>query len=170
MRYHLRTLLILLAIGLVLSAVMYWVAMHGNEAATLFDGFGAAFAIIVGILMIGFGVLMAGHALRQIASWPKVNAVVLRYWITRSEGKPEGQRFYHPVLRFKTIDGRDVTSISPSGHWRKTWRTGDHLLVRYNPEKPQWTEMDTLWNLWGIPLLSIGIPVGVAIIELWRRW
>jgi hypothetical protein len=144
--------------------------MHGNDVAPLFDWFSVAVATSVGILLIGFGVCLAGYALRQIMYWPKVKAVVLRYWITRSEGKPEGQRFYHPVLRFKTVDGRDVTSISSSGHWCKTWQNGDTLLVRYNPEKPQWTEIDTLWNLWGGPLLAIGIPVGIAIIELWRRW
>lgn len=172
MGYDLRTLLILLAFGLTMAAVIFWVNTHGDDAATLLDWFSAAVATSVGIFLIGVGVLLAGHALRQIAYWPKVSAVVLRYWITRSENKPNGQRFYHPVVRFKTVDGRDVTSIAPSGHWCKTWQNGDQLLVRYNPEQPRLVEIDTLWNLWGVPLLFIGLPVGIAIIELWvwRRW
>lgn len=169
MRYRLRTLLIALALGPLLLAALFWLATHGNEAVTLFDSFGTAVATGVGVSLIGVGVWQIFHALRQIRSWPKVDAVVLRYWITRSEGKADGQRFYHPVLRFKTVDGHDVTAISPSGHWRRTWKSGDRLFVRYNPEKPIWTEIASIWNLWGIPLLYIGLPVGIAMLEWWRR-
>ncbi|HEY2412542.1 MAG TPA: DUF3592 domain-containing protein [Pirellulaceae bacterium] len=170
MRYRLRTLLIVMAIGPPVLAVLFLLATQGNEALTLFDWFGVVVATGVGVSLVGVGVWHVFHAVRQIKSWPKVNAVVLRYWITRSEDKPDSQRFYHPVLRFKTIEGHDVTSISPSGYWRKTWQKGDCLFVRYNPQKPRWTEIASVWNLWGVPLVMIGLPVGIAMLELWRRW
>ena len=167
MRYSLRTLLILLALGSVALVLAAWLAMSREEAL---DWLGGIIATGVGTLLVGIGVWSLIHAVRQIMYWPKTTAVVLRYWVTRSENEPDGQRFYHPVLKFKTSDDQNLIAISPSGYWRKTWSTGSVVAVRYNPENPRWTEIASLWNLWAIPLTFIGLPAAMAFIHLWFRW
>jgi hypothetical protein len=88
------------------------------------------------------------HAFRQLIFWPKVPARIMRYWITRSDG----QRFYHPVVIFETVDGRSATAISPWGSWRKPWPIGHTVSIRYCPDNQRWIEINCIANMWGIPI------------------
>ena len=99
------------------------------------------------------------HSVRQIIRWPKAEARVLRYWIRRSEGKSDGQRFYFPVLKFQTNDDRIVTTISTHGSWRRPWPIGTNLPVRYDPKNPKWVEIASFASQWGLSLTLICIFV-----------
>ena len=63
-----------------------------------FAAFGAIAATIVGAVMLAVGVWSGFHAVKVTFWWPKASARIVRCWITRSEDKRSGQRFFHPVV------------------------------------------------------------------------
>jgi hypothetical protein len=118
------------------------------------------------LLLASASVVLAGlrcwsvcHAVWQIRKWPKVPAKLVRYWIIRSDG----QRHFRAVLRFTTIDGRVMMTISPHGHWRKRWPIGTVLNVRYHPQKPRWAEVCCLVDIWGLPLVLFALALWSAL-------
>lgn len=133
-----------------------FLAMLGRSGLIIF---GAATFVLAGV-----GCLGVWHAVRQIFQWPKASAEVVRYWIVRREGEPNGQRFFRAVLRFTTIDGRVVTTISTHGHWRKRWAIGTVLKVRYDPRNPRWAEICCFADVWGISLVAFALALGSAFI------
>jgi hypothetical protein len=115
--------------------------------------FEAVVTTIVGAVMVGVGGWQAYHAVW----WPKTSARIVRYWTTGRKDEPGGQRFYHPVVKFETADGRAVVAISSWGSWRRPWPVGRLVSVHYNPTNPRWVEIRCFANLWGIPLTLLGL-------------
>jgi len=125
----------------------------------LLTAFIAIFTAIVGVAMVGVGTWSAYHAVRVTFWWANASARIVRYWITRSEDKPDGQRFFHPVVTFETSDGRVVVAISSWGSWRRPWQVGRIVSVHYNPTNPRWAEIRCFANVWGMPLTFLGLTV-----------
>ena len=130
----------------------------------LLTAFTVIVATIVGVVMVGVGGWAAYHAVRLTFWWPKTSARIVRYWITRSEDKPDGQRFYHPVVKFETADGRAVVAISSWGSWRRPWPVGRLVSVHYNPTNPRWAEIRCFANVWGIPLTLLGLTAIIGLL------
>jgi hypothetical protein len=128
-----------------------------------------ALTLVIGGMMTAVGFWSLYHAIRQILVWPKTKAVVLRYCIRRSENKPSGQPFYHPVLRFDTQDARSITTISSWGSWRRVWPQGATIVIRYNPTNPKWAEIATFVNIWVMPLTFLILGMGPLLALLWPR-
>jgi hypothetical protein len=130
---------------------------------------------VIAVAVFGMAALAVGgwavfHAVRQTFWWPKASARILRYWITRSSDEPEGQRFFHPVVRFETEDGRSVTTISSWGSWRRPWPIGHIVSVHYDPINPRRAEVTCIANVWGIPLTVMGLLAILALIMALRRY
>ena len=121
---------------------------------------------IVGAAMLAVGGWSTFHAVRLTFWWPKASAQVVRYWITRSEDRSDGQRFFHPVIRFETADGRAVTTISSWGWWRRPWPVGHTVSVHYNPTNPWRAEIRCFANMWQMPLTFVGLAVVLGLV-LW---
>ena len=132
----------------------------------LFAAFAAIVATIVGAVMLAVGVWSGYHAVKMTFWWPKASARIVRYWITRSEDKPDGQRFFHPVVKFETADGRPVVAISSWGSWRRPWPVGCIVSVHYNPTNPRWAEIRCFANLWQMPLIFVGFTALLGLV-LW---
>jgi len=124
------------------------------------------FTSIVGVAMAGVGGWSAYKAVRFTFWWRKTPARIVRYWITRSEGKRDGQRFFHPVVTFATADGRAVVAISPWGSWRRPWPVGHVVPVHYNPTNPCRAEIHCFANTWGMPLTFLGLAAIIGLL-LW---
>jgi hypothetical protein len=127
---------------------------------------GAMLASIVGAAMLAVGGWSIYHAVRVAFWWPRVSARVVRYWITRSEDRPDGQRFFHPVVRFVTADGRAVITISSWGSWRRPWPVGQVVSVHYNRTNPRCAEIRCFANVWQMPLTFVGLAVVLGLV-LW---
>jgi len=132
----------------------------------LLTAFRAIVTTIVGVVIVGVGGWSAYHAVRLTFRWPKTSARIVRYWITRSEDKPNGQRFFHPVVKFQTADGRVVVAISSWGSWRRPWPVGRIVSVHYNPANPRWAEICCFANVWGMPLTFVGL-IGIFGLLMW---
>lgn len=104
------------------------------------------------------------HSVRVVTCWTQVPAQLVRYWIVRSEGKPDGQRFFRVVFRFTTCGGRLITTISTFGTWRKRWPVGTVVPVRYNPNNPRLIEAASFADMWGIPLTCLALLLMVFFV------
>ena len=132
----------------------------------LFAVFGAIVATIVGAIMLAVGVWSGIRAVKVTFWWPRASARIVRYWITRSEEKPNGQRFFHPVVVFETADGRPVVAISAWGSWRRPWPVGRTVPVHYSPTNPRQVEIHCFVNLWQMPLTFVGLTAVLGLL-LW---
>ncbi len=116
--------------------------------------FVVAFTFIAGLL-----IFFVGYETWKWRRWPKVSAIVLRYQITHgSEG-----RYYAPVVQFETVDGNKVVTVSTWSGWRRPWRRGDSIFIRYNPSQPRWCEPVCFNAVWGPTLTGIGLLLGFGI-------
>lgn len=122
----------------------------------------------VALVLASLSMWFAIRTVRQLFTWPLASATILRYWITRSEGKPHGQQFFHPVFTFLTSDRSMITTISSWGSWRRVWPKGHQVLVRYDPTKPRCAEIQSFANLWGISLTLMALAAAVAFVGLLR--
>jgi hypothetical protein len=136
----------------------------------LFAAFGAIVATIVGAVMLAVGVWLGFRAVKMTFKmtfwWPNASARIVRYWITRSEDKPNGQRFFHPVVEFETADGRPVVAISAWGSWRRPWPVGRIVSMHYNPTNPRRAEIRCFVNRWQMPLTFVGFTAVLGLV-LW---
>jgi hypothetical protein len=135
-----------------------------NVADQLSRGLDVLVAVLFGTLMPAATCWLFYHAIRQTLYWPKASAVVLRYCIKRNEG----QAFFHPVLRFELLDRR-ITTISRWGSWRRPWRNGDAVTVRYDPSNPLRAEIQTFGVVWGLPLTCLTLTIVGALVMFWFR-
>jgi hypothetical protein len=140
-----------------------------SNMTTWLDAFGSVLGIVVAIVLLPVGTWSVYHAFRLALWWPKTSARIVRYWITRSESKPHGQKFYHPVVRFEVADGSRVTTISSWGSWRRSWPVGTTVYVHYDPANPRRVEIRCIGSVWGIPLTVTGLVAGFALFAwLWH--
>lgn len=90
-----------------------------------------------------------GYRLLVRRRWPKVQAEIVRYRISRSDGI-HGQAFFHPAYRFTTLEGETKIGLASWGSWRRPWPRGSRVFVRYCPENLRRTEIQCFANDWGI--------------------
>jgi magnesium-transporting ATPase (P-type) len=124
--------------------------------------------LVTAVCMCG-AICSIGYTLFIRRRWPKVQAEVLRYRLTRSDGE-HGQPFFHPVFRFTTLDGQTVTGLSPWGSWRRPWPRGSRVTVRYCLSNPRRTEIECFANNWGIACTLVGIIVGAWAVIYGISW
>ena len=119
---------------------------------------------IVGTIAISAAFAYAGYWMYIVLRWPSVAATLLRYWKTRgSEGV-----YYRPVYRFQTQKGATYIAISNWGSWRRPWSRGAALRIRYCPNQPKRTEIQTAGNSLGIFLRVIALGIFFWIGALWK--
>jgi hypothetical protein len=124
---------------------------------------------IVGMILVTVGCWSVFHAIRLTFWWPKTSARIVRYWIKRENNQPNKQRFFHPVIAFKTADGRVILAISPWGSWRKPWPAGSVVSVCYNQTNPHWAEIRCFANVWGMPLTFLGLTAFIVLLSWYLK-
>src|ERR1700751_4615392 len=86
-------------------------------------------------------------------------------WRSRSSSGPDGGSFRvcHPVLAFRTLDGRDIQAETGVGSSRVIAQPGEQVPVIYDPRNPAKAEINTRAGrpVW---LPVIFIMAGVAMI------
>jgi hypothetical protein len=121
--------------------------------------------IVLAIVMLACTVVAVTETARRLfvrLRWPLARAIVLRYRLSNGDGG----RFYHPVYRFTTGSGRQVTAISSWGSWRHPWQRGKQIAVRHDPSNPKLSEIQCFGNDWGLVVTCLGLIAGFWI-GLW---
>lgn len=134
----------------VVLGISLWIARSGF-GLELGKSVGIAIVFLLGI---GFPATVIGHwgYIRRARHWPRVNAQVVRYWISRDS---EGRASYRPVFSFRTLDGNTYVAISGYASDRK-WSRGASVSVQYDPLHPNRVELPEL-------LRSLEFQVAVAV-------
>jgi regulator of protease activity HflC (stomatin/prohibitin superfamily) len=98
--------------------------------------------IVVGLGFIAAGVFLARSSLRMSRTGERTTAeVVGRVW--RGRGGADGGGGYHPVVRFRTADGRVVQTHTRVGGLASRARIGTRVKVIYNPRVPEDAVIDS---------------------------
>lgn len=120
---------------------------------------GFAVLLMVGCLFLGF--VMFLKAYKIVSHGERVSGIVVDIKISTTSNR---RQYAHPVIKFKTIEGKEIefTATSPS-LFVKTAK-GDEVPIVYNKNRPQEAEIDSFYDLWLFPLAIFGVAlVGLTI-------
>ena len=99
---------------------------------------GNIFTVLVGLTFIGAGIYIYMHLGRYLETTRSASGVVIDV-VHASETTRKGRT--HPVVRFKTADGKEVIGTAEQHH---NVQPGQTLQVLYNPAHPEHIEIGTL--------------------------
>jgi hypothetical protein len=108
--------------------------------------------LIVGLVMLvggGFTYVSTNNFL-DISS--KTEGIVTDLILSHSSNS-RGSGVYRPVISFQTEKGENIEFKSGAGSNPPSYRKGDRVNVRYDPENPYHSSIDSFFNLWFLPLL-----------------
>lgn len=90
----------------------------------------------------------------------------------RSSSGPDGGRACHPVLAFRTLDGRDIQAETRVGSSRVIAHPGEQVPVIYDPRNPARAEINTragraawlpvIFTMAGVALICYGLFRAIA--------
>jgi hypothetical protein len=99
--------------------------------------------ILVGLGFIAGGIFAARRSLHRSRTGQRTTAeVVGRVW--RGRTGPDGGGAYHPVVTFRTADGRAVQTHTRVGGLASRRRIGAKVQVIYDPRFPEDAVIDSL--------------------------
>lgn len=119
----------------------------------IFAAVGAVF-LVIGVVQLRSQLAFRRRAIR-------CRGVVTDYRESWSRNG-SGQRLYHPVLEFRTADGRDVQTESRIGTSWRSFRPGEEVAVTYDPRDPQhaYPGRGTLGMVLALVFLGFGVAFG----------
>jgi hypothetical protein len=126
---------------------------------------GVGLAVLAGGLIYGVVILVfvarADHAVGKVVRIATVkNAAPLM-----DQVKGSGEYFY-PVVQFRTASGKLVEFRAASGSQEAKYSVGDSLPVVYDPSDAKDGRIDTLWGVWGGPIILLGIGIIFLVLGL----
>ena len=114
--------------------------------------------ILVGLGFITGGVFITRSSVRMSRAGERATAeVVGREWRGRDS---EGGGAYHPVVAFRTADGRVVRTHTRIGGLASRPRIGTTVQVVYNPHVPEDAAIDSLLargTMGGVVCMLVGV-------------
>jgi len=80
---------------------------------------------------------------------------------------PDGiEESYHPVVQFTTASGARITFESVAGSYPPAYRTGEQVLVVYDPAQPHAAAIRSFVSLWLLPIVLASLGGIFAFIGL----
>ena len=144
--------------------------MSSGEHTNLITLFGGVF------FLIGAGLsVMAWRHFARTRAFVRNSGVAPGVVVALREERDgsETQRFRYPKVRFQTVSGHDVTFESGMARSGDAWRIGETVSVRYQYDRPETAEFDSVLALWGptllfgllaVVFLIVGVGLGVGFI------
>lgn len=138
-----------------LAASLSWGALPGKVLRALM------------ITVVGLGILFLGwqwYASRQsrVAAMLSTQGEVVDFVSRLTSSSNRGRTYiFYPVVEFRTAEGEVIRFQGSSGSSPPSYRVGDTVRVRYDPQTPQSAVIDSWWDVL-IPLI-IMIAIGGAL-------
>jgi len=82
----------------------------------------------------------------------------------RSDSDSGAKVTYAPVFTFVTGNGKTVSVTSHSSSNPPEFALAEPVTVLYTPSDPEDARIDTVWQLWGVPLLVGGIGLFLFVV------
>lgn len=84
-----------------------------------------------------------------------------------SKGK---YRSYRPVVKYKTLNGKEQSFTNLVGHRPNPYKVGDRVTVFYDPVNPSHAIIGTFFSLWLFPFIFgiIGAIFTIVGIIVWK--
>jgi len=73
---------------------------------------------------------------------------------------------FYPIIEFRTAEGQLIRFEGRSGSNPPSYRIGDAVRVRYNPQLPQDAYIDSWWELWSPVVIATGVGGMFALIGI----
>jgi len=77
--------------------------------------------------------------------------------VTSNDRDSSAKVTYAPIFTFVTGDGKTVSVTAHSSSNPPAFAPNEPVTVLYDPSDPVDARIDTLWQLWGVPLLIGGV-------------
>lgn len=126
---------------------------------------GVAWAFVAAGTAIEFvAFLLVRRSIRRLRAGGRATGeIVGSEAATDSSGKGSPKKYYLPVIRFTSQDGRSIVFTADSGG-RMEPQKGTPVQVLYNPERPHQAWVNTFATLWFFPLITaiLGLPFLLA--------
>jgi hypothetical protein len=111
-------------------------------------------ALFAGPCLIIYSFLSIARTKNFLLRSDEVEGKVIR--LERSKDHDEYGYTYAPVFTFTTAGGRQYTVTSDSGSSPPSFREGESVRVRYEPDHPMNARINTTFQTWGTAIVSGG--------------
>jgi len=119
--------------------------------------------VFVGLVLAAAGGYGARRGRRLTRTGERVPGTVVSLAWKQSLGSEAGGQVCHPVLAFRTLDGREIQTATGVGSSRVIARPGEQVRVIYDPRNPSRAEIDT-WAGRASWLPWLSTVVGLAVL------
>ena len=113
-------------------------------------------------VFVAYGVSSRRESRRFAAGAARAQGVVVELVTGATPGPQSSGVLSYPVVRYRTMDGREVVFRSDFGAQPSPWRPGQPVTVLYNPANPQEARIETAARSAGLPALFVVLAVGMA--------
>lgn len=123
---------------------------------------------ILGIAFLSGGVYLLKVKMEFFNRSIKVDGIILEV----ESSKSRSTTYYHLVISFQALDGNTYTFSSETGSSAAfDFNKGDKIAVRYTEEDPQKAKVDSIIELWALPLalLLVGIVLSAVVVSNFYR-
>jgi hypothetical protein len=121
--------------------------------------------ILIAVVFVGFGVWSMRQGRAFAATAVRVGGLVVGFVMDHSADISTR----HPVLRFRTVEGREVETTSSISHNSGNLRSGMQVPVLYDPSDPRKARIDygRRSGSWpGLAFVALGVvflAIGIAL-------
>jgi hypothetical protein len=71
---------------------------------------------------------------------------------------------YAPKVSFTANDGKAYTFIPSTSGSSSSYHDGERVEILYNPLNPYDANIDSFWDIWGLPIILLVMGIGFSII------
>ncbi len=146
----------------VFAVVFVWPVLSWHARGMILAGYGITLLLV--------GLIPARRTRRLLTSGVRSQGAVVgaKEDASRAQDDPTAH-YYHPVVRFTALDGREVEFTSAVGYDIAP-QVGDPVPVRYRPDDPEQAELDQVIT-WALPALvgllgGLGLAVAGVVVYL----
>ncbi|MFI5935855.1 DUF3592 domain-containing protein [Actinoplanes sp. NPDC051494] len=106
----------------------------GGGFATLVSALVVGFPALVGLALVAFGIRTWLRTRTLATEGVQAIAVVVD---NQHESRTDGEIIFRPVVQFRTMDGREITTALENAPSRRSHIAGRQVTVAYDPQNPE---------------------------------
>ncbi|WP_067495629.1 DUF3592 domain-containing protein [Actinoplanes sp. TFC3] len=110
--------------------------------------------VLVGLAMCFFGIRAWVRARNLVTTGTQISATIVD---NQQESHSDGQMMFIPVVRFRTTDGREVTTALENAQSHRSHLTNTMVDILYDPSNPQHVQRAGSTTGGGVGAIVLGL-------------